>query len=341
MNINDKIADETVSRAIVLNRYSAGAGREIAKLLRDVERDILARLPSIGGDITRRRLQQQLKEVREIIGTRYKSIESYSISQLEEIAKIESQWQTSVINRLVGVEIMRAMPTDKALEAIVSRSLILGNTASEWWSGQSLNLQNEFSRVVKLGLAQSETNQQIAMRVRQATGVAQRHAFALTKTATQAISAQAREESLKANDDVVKGKISNATLDGHTTLICAEADQAKYDFDNKPIMGTKVRYKAIPRHFGCRSMWSALLKSYTEMGLDFEEFGPSTRASVDGQVPASVTFSKFLESKPKAWQDKYLGKGKAELYRSGKITLGDMVDGIGRELTLEELRKFD
>lgn len=340
MSINDQLLDLTVERAIVLNRYSAGTGRKVVDLLSQAQADIIEQLPRVTGAITRRRMLKQLEEISDLIGQHYTDIELLSLDELTRIAEIESQWQIKSINTAVGVEIMRAQPTAAALEAIVTNGLIMGNTAETWWRQQSLRMQQEFARVVRLGMAQSETNQQIAKRIRDAVGVQQRHAFALVKTATQAVAVQAREESLKKNSDVVKGKISNAVLDGHTTLVCASYDQAEYDLENKPIAPNKKPYLEIPRHFGCRSMWSTLLKKWDEMGLPFDEFSPSTRASVDGQIPAKTDFAKFLDSKSTAWQDKYLGKGRAELYRKGQITLGDMVDGIGRELTLEQLRDF-
>ena len=36
--------------------------------------------------------------------------------------------------------------------------------------------------------------------------------------------------------------------------------------------------------------------------------------------------------------DEQLGAGRAQLWREGKITLKDLLDGKGRELTLDELR---
>ena len=340
MNANEQIADATVERALVLNRYSAGTGRQIVELLNDAQRDIIRKLPDVAGEVSRRRLLSQLKEIQDLIGSSYDNITKLALGELNEIAEIEALWQMNSVNAVVGVEIMRAMPTAAALEAIVTNGMVLGNPAATWWAQQSHQAQNEFSRVIRLGLSQSETNQQIARRVRDSMGIQQRHAFSLVKTSTQAVSMQAREEMLAANDDVVKGKISIATLDSRTTFVCADCDQATYNLENEPIAPKKRPYIAIPRHFGCRSMWSVLLKKWDEMGLPFDEFSPSTRASLDGQIPAETSFDQFLSKKPKEWQEKYLGKGRAELYRDGKITLSDMVDGLGRELTIAQLREL-
>jgi SPP1 gp7 family putative phage head morphogenesis protein len=64
-----------------------------------------------------------------------------------------------------------------------------------------------------------------------------------------------------------------------------------------------------------------------------------TRASMDGQVPASLRYEAWLRSKTEDIQIEALGKGKWELWKSGSITFSDLIDETGRPLTLEELKK--
>jgi hypothetical protein len=68
------------------------------------------------------------------------------------------------------------------------------------------------------------------------------------------------------------------------------------------------------------------------------EIPQTTRASMDGQVPAKQTFEAWLKKQPVARQDTVLGQGKADLWRSGKIGFRDLLDQSGRPLTTEELR---
>jgi hypothetical protein len=60
---------------------------------------------------------------------------------------------------------------------------------------------------------------------------------------------------------------------------------------------------------------------------------------MDGQVPEDITFKDFLEKKSKAFQDEVLGKGKAQLWREGKITLQQLLDQSGNPIPLKELDK--
>ncbi|UZV57178.1 hypothetical protein [Pasteurella multocida] len=81
------------------------------------------------------------------------------------------------------------------------------------------------------------------------------------------------------------------------------------------------------------------MKSWRELGFDVDEIPESTRASMDGQVKANITYEDWLKNKTKAQQDEILGKGKADLWRNGVITFRDMLDQSGRPLTLKELRE--
>lgn len=337
MSINDQIADKTIERNLLLLRYGAKAGKDVTKILAALEKDILRQIPDIVSETRKARVDKLLKEVRTLIAASYGDIEALALQESAKLAELESNWQATAINTAVGVDIVTALPTPAQIDAIASDVLINGAPQKDWWSRQSVGMQNRFMDVMRIGMSQSETNAQIAKRVSDALGIGRKDAFVLAKTSAQAVAMQARQAVYSANDNVVAGKMSLATLDSHTSLVCATYDHAQYNNDNEPINGTTLPYKSIPRHFGCRSTWTVVLKSLKEMGLPFDDFKPSTRASMDGQISAGTTFEKFLSSKSSEWQDKYLGKGRAELYRKGKITLSDLIDGTGREIPLSEL----
>lgn len=94
----------------------------------------------------------------------------------------------------------------------------------------------------------------------------------------------------------------------------------------------------------CRSVEIPITKTFKELGIDLPEFDPSstTRSATTGPVAADMSFAAFLqrqEKKGPAFVDDLLGPGRAQLWREKKITLRDLVDGQGRELSLKELRK--
>lgn len=90
----------------------------------------------------------------------------------------------------------------------------------------------------------------------------------------------------------------------------------------------------------CRSTTVPVTKSWNELGIDMEEVPEGTRASMDGQVPATLTYEEWLRKKPPEVQDKVLGKAKGKLFRDGGLSLDKFVDLAGKEATLADIKKF-
>lgn len=91
-------------------------------------------------------------------------------------------------------------------------------------------------------------------------------------------------------------------------------------------------------HFNCRSVSVPVLKSWRELGIDADEAPPGTRASMDGQVPADMTYAQWFARQSAARQDEIVGAKRGELYRAGKLTFDKFTDDKGRWLSLDELR---
>lgn len=88
----------------------------------------------------------------------------------------------------------------------------------------------------------------------------------------------------------------------------------------------------------CRSLMVPTTKTYKELGLDVPEFRASTKAATGGPVSSALSFDDFLKRKGDKFADDLLGKGRADLWRSGTITLSALLDQSGRPLTLAQLR---
>ena len=64
-----------------------------------------------------------------------------------------------------------------------------------------------------------------------------------------------------------------------------------------------------------------------------------TRSKV-GQVPALQDFNEFLGNQTETFQNEYLGKGKADIFRRGKLSLDRFSTSDGYELTIADLEKL-
>jgi hypothetical protein len=93
-------------------------------------------------------------------------------------------------------------------------------------------------------------------------------------------------------------------------------------------------------HWGCRSTSSPVLKSIKELGgEDIESFTPAQRASMDGAVPADVTYSDWIKRQSAARQDEILGPVRGKLLRDGGIAPEGFATDKGRWLNLDQLRE--
>ena len=125
----------------------------------------------------------------------------------------------------------------------------------------------------------------------------------------------------------------------HNCPTCGALDGKRWTTDGKPINHSMV-YQIPPKHFRCRCSMVPVLKTWAELGINMDELPDGTRASMEGQVN-DKDFESWLKRKTEsdpAFADRTLGKGRAELWRNGKITMDQMISG-GQPLTLSELRK--
>ncbi|MCK5605384.1 phage head morphogenesis protein [Candidatus Pacearchaeota archaeon] len=296
------------------------------------------------GDLTdfgRARTNKLLREATAVIEDGYKAV------QIElDFEGLAKQQAGVAANSFKAIGLTASLPSETALKALVNGSLIEGAPSAAWWSKQSDDTAFKFSAQVRQGIAGGETVQQIVRRIvgspRLGTpGImetSRRGASALVHTSIQQVSNDARLATFKANDDIVKGVMQLSTLDSHTTKICIAYSGASWDLEGNPIDGNELPFNGgTPRHFNCRSVLTPITRTYKELGINIPEAPPGTRASDLGQVPATTTFESFLERHDAEYMDNLLGPGRAKLYRDGKITLTQLVDGQGRPLTLKQL----
>ncbi|KIC12867.1 hypothetical protein RA19_00220 [Leisingera sp. ANG-M1] len=354
--INTRILDLITDRALDLQRFTAGQRRDAARFLKELEAEIAAQLARIDptgvarASYRAKRLAALLKQVRETIRAGYRSHGAELIGELRELAELEAAFAASSVNTAAGVHLMTDGMTRGQLSALLNGVLVQGAPVTEWWERQAGDTLQRFTDQMRLGLAQGETIGQLIRRVRGGTlngepvrglmATSRHHAETLVRSATQAVSQRARQATYEANAEVLKGVMWASTLDLRTTLGCAVRDKKLYSLPDRKPINHDLPWDNGPgqRHWGCRSTSAPVVKSWQELGFGIGELPEGTRAAMDGQVPADTSFEAWLSKKSKAAQDEALGPGRADLWRAGRISFRDLVDGRGRELTLEQLR---
>lgn len=346
---NEVLVDLFMERAIDLLRLEAGTRDKVLKLLDQLEKDVVAAIAKIDPTgparvvYQRQRLLKLLTVVESSIRATYRLASIQMAQEIKEVADLESTWTGRAMNAAVQAEFVTAGLTRESLATLVSDVMIQGAPSKEWWGRQAQGLADRFADEIRRGMALGETNADLIKRIR-APGlmqVSRVSAERLVRASVQTTANVAREKMYAENTDIISAVAWSATLDTRTTEWCIVRDGLQYTPDTHEPIGHDVPWLEGPGkiHWGCRSSSIPVLKSWRALGIDADEVPQTTRASMDGQVPAGQTFEEWLGKQTQARQDAVLGAGKAELWRSGKIKFRDLLDQNGRPLTTEALRR--
>lgn len=342
--VNEELLDAAVSHQIGLQRYSTATVNKIIALLNRVDGDLVRQImkfdpTEVGDSAARKRLDKLLEAVRVILRDAYNGVGKELRAELIDLAGYEVEYQADLFNNVLPIEYDVVKPSPEILKAAVDSRPFQGALLKEWVKGLEEGANRRLRDAIRIGVVEGETIDQIVRRVRgtKTAGykdsileTSRRSAEAMVRTAVNHVATRAREDLYEANKDLVKGVMWISTIDSRTSAICRARDRKVYE----PGKGPRP-----PGHINCRSTTVPVTKSWKELGINLPEAPVGTRASMDGQIAADLTYSDWLRKKPASFQDEILGKTKAKLFRDGEISLDRFVDKTGREYTLDELRR--
>lgn len=335
------IADSIISRQISLMRFSAGEKAKLFKVFLQMQNELKAKLMNGFTPYEKKRITKLLAECNVVIKEFYSEMQTGL--DLVGLAKAEANASAKAITT-IGLE--AAIPSNAVLKAMVSDSLLYGAPLSAWWAKQADDTAFKFASQVRQGVAQGETLQQVITRVVGSSkkgiagimDISRRNASTLVHDSIMQIANESKLAVYRENSDILNGVEWLSTFDMHTCETCAAYSGAQWDLEGNPINGTTLPFTTPPLHPNDRCVLTPVTKSFKELGVDIPEVTGLTRASDLGQIPTDTSFKSFLDRHSKAEQDKFFGKGKAEMWRSGKLTLNDLVSQSGRPITLKELQ---
>ena len=315
--------DAGIELQIDLMRVAASVRSDVVAILKKLGRELVAKVA--GEKLTewsKARIAKQLAEVRATIRDYYAQVAETSISASDDVARVAAAVTVS------GLPSGALLPSEAVLERLAGNAVVQGAAQGAWWAKQDADLTFRFSQAVRQGIASAETNQQIVQRVRQVIDISRKNAATLVQTSVATVANDARMAVYDANQDIIKRYRALATLDTNTCLVCAPLDGKEWEKDGTPI-GHSFPLPVYPKHPTCRCLLLARVTTGEPGG---------GRATAGGPVKASTTFDDWLARQSPEKVDEILGKERAELYKAGKLTLDDLVNGNGRPLTLKQLR---
>jgi len=353
-SVNEIVKDEIIGHSVDLNRLETQMKKDVVKELKNLEADLIKKLEKSnilnGKPMTKfkqKRLKALLKQTQDTIQTAYKQARDTLNTDLIKVAGISEAQTISSLNTAIKVEALSTGLSKQALKSIASQTLIDGAPSKEWWNRRGTAFKDKFSDTVRKGMLAGDTTDNVvrslrgtrAMRYKDGVLAGNyRSAEALVRTSIQTVANEARIETYRENDDLIKGFEWSATFDSRTSEICASLDGKQWDLEYNPL-GHGTPFPGMIAHWNCRSTTVAIVKSWKELGAKgkFKEIPKSTKASMDGQVSGKKNYEAWLKGKSKAVQEDVLGVGKRKLWKEDKLKFSDLVSGSGKPLTLEQL----
>jgi 16S rRNA G966 N2-methylase RsmD len=376
--IDDYLDDRATGYQISLLRVEAGMRAKTLAALNELEADIIGTLEKnkanlspgkkAGLEATLTALQSQVKGI-------YKEIGKTNETDLEGVAKVTTKKTVADLSGALGVSVGPMQLSGAQVSNIVKGPVLEGNPMEKWWSSQADKTTRLLNGEIQKGMFLGEGVDELARRIRGTKAqnyndgvlqVTKREAEAIVRTAVQTVANTAKLETLMNSSEAVKGVRWSATLDNRTTPTCRGLDKLAWRLpDFEPIDHDK-KFPGPIAHWGCRSTQVAVTRSWDELagkrlpeinGAAYQEaFEKSLRsqgwgedqiakavakqrASMSGPVSASLDFDAWAKGKGDDFLKGLLGPGRFALYKANNLSMRDLTDQKGRELTIAQLEQ--
>lgn len=333
--------------AIFIQRFAGGLANDFLPFLDQLKKEVNNSLMSAPTELQGRRLRSMLRELERTQADIYLDYNNSLLGQLELFSEHEIDFEADSLDDVImsgSVNLTKpaasqvwAAGNATPLVFPDSNNTVLLKPFIKNWSATEIK---KVSNIITTGFVTGETNEQIARKITGKGGTLDKQTRAnnraVVRTATNHISAIAREEMMLENDDIVIGYEWVSTLDSRTSNQCKSLDGQVFKFKDS---GFKPQP---PIHVNCRSTTAPVLDA--RFSLDD---GTETRASkgAEGgqQVKATTTYYSFLKAQPKSFIDETIGPTRGKLLRNGGLTADEFaklsVDQKFRPLDLDAMRK--
>jgi SPP1 gp7 family putative phage head morphogenesis protein len=317
---------------LFIQRLASGQVKESLPIIRRLAREIRAAL--LGHDLTdfqTARLTALQIEITAITQAAGVALEAQTMPAMQDFAAYEAQFTQKMLQGAVTVKLAGINPAalarniENAPMTLISGKKTISTTMLGVFDTFAVGTSREVMTAVQAGITRGQTTKDIAAEVFGLVNTRSKaQAETVVRTAVNMAGSVARAELYAANRDVLNGEEYSAVLDGRTTITCASFDGQIFAVGVGPMP---------PLHYNCRSVRVPVVDDAFKALRE-----GSTRASMSGPVSSQTTYNSWLGRQGADFQDEVLGVERADLFRSGKLTLDKFTDDKGRVYTLDELK---
>jgi hypothetical protein len=340
-SVNQQIADRLVRRQILAGRVEAGLRRDVLERLAILEEDVLASVKAADPTqfvlLSRRRREVETlmdEEVDPLIQARYAALAALLDAALVRFARQEAAAVQEIVNTTADEEVIADVASNRQLRIGVTQSLFpsaskptdLSAIGSDWWARAGASVSQRLRDQLTVSVSLEESLTQLTQRVRgtQAQGFNDGIMARARQDATRLLTTQMTNAVTEAR--MVVGDrnparliaIHQSVLDSRTSYVCLARNGLKYTLREHDPIGHTIPYLGGPPfHPNCRSTMAVVMEN--------------------GGAVAQESTAQWLQRQGTTVQDELLGPTRAKLFRSGKLTPPDLLNAMGKPLTLEEL----
>jgi hypothetical protein len=321
---------------IYLSRYSTYEARKLVTILDNANSLIKQRILKAKSIDTKKQYERIASEIRRIMNEAVETLDRQLDLDFTGLADEEIQFVEKTLSK-VTVKTEFSLPAPKKVWAAASFGPYagpkgdftfkkymdsLGDSAFNIWdiACRSAYLTGTPAKaIVKSVLGTINTDGWEAGHIQKLRNSLEMNA----RTMISSMAETARDAVYKENEEIFDYYIRLETLDSRTCLACGVEDLKRYpDLESAP---------KLPAHHGCRGLYLPHAKGMPEYLAGDE------RASVDGPVPANMSYKDWFEQLDPAQQEEILGKYRYEAYKNG-VSI-DAFAPDGRKLSLAELQQ--
>lgn len=347
--VNETLVNRGIKHAVYLTRLAGGEANWIKKQMPQLRKAITEAIVPILADIESSGVISATDEVlinqaavkaSQAAQQFFEEVQGELNPRLVEIAAFEADFEKRLFEKAIPIEMNFKVPSDDYLKSVLANEAISGKTMNQWFNDLTVNTRTLVNDEIRKGYIEGESIGDIVRRIRGTRkngftdgvlNTTTRHAEALARTGVMSASNRARQEFHKMNPEVVKGYSWVLTLDDRTCPICWEGEsQNPYPPEKPP---------SLPAHVNCRCLSTVITPSWRELGIDIDEAPPGTRASMNGEVPDTMTYEEWFKKQDAALQKDVLGESRYEAFKKGKPVTA--FSDNGEILTLDQLRMID
>ena len=350
-SVNDRLLDRAIRHSFFLRRVIPGLQRDVLSILGTLDNAFLKRLTTALESASLRDLQRYARKrattsrgqaLRDLVN---KVAPEHSAALLGTLTPLlitlgrsEAGFEQKVLQETIPLDIPVRPASNSVLRRNITSSPMDGELLREMTASYGVGKRRRIEQILRQGISEGLTIDQMVRRIRGTKAlnfrdgvldISRRSARGIVQTAASHASNTAREQTWIANSSVIDKIRYVATLDLRTTERCVSLDGTLWPIGEGP---------RPPQHRNCRSTTVAVTKSWKELGFDFDELDPGTRASMNGQVPEDVVAESWLRSQPREDLIKARGATRTKLFLDGKLPAKRFVNEVGEPWTIEELR---